>query len=393
MQGKYLERKLRKDLIGYVNNFPVVAILGTRQVGKSTLAKMISSEFDNYLYLDLEKPSDFRKVSEPELFFGAHSDKLICLDEIQRVIDLFPVMRSVVDENNRNGQFLILGSASLDLIRQSSETLAGRIVHLELTPFLFSEVKNFDNNKEDLLRKYWVRGGFPRSFLARNGRFSVIWRENFVNTFLERDVPQLNFRIPAETLRRLWKMCAHNHGQLLNASKLGEAIGVSHTTIRSYIDLLSQTFMLRVISPLEVNVKKRLIKSPKVYIRDSGILHTLLEIDTFDDLMGHPIYGLSWEGMAMENILSELPDWSAGFYRTSAGAELDLVITKGRRRIGVEFKASVSPQVSKGFWNAINDLGLEEIWIVAPVKEEYPIKENVKISPLDNFISRVTQRK
>jgi len=195
MQGKYLERKLRKDLIGYVNNFPVVAILGARQVGKSTLAKMISSEFDNYLYLDLEKPSDFRKVSEPELFFGAHSDKLICLDEIQRVIDLFPVMRSVVDENNRNGQFLILGSASLDLIRQSSETLAGRIVHLELTPFLFSEVKNFDNNKEDLLRRYWVRGGFPRSFLARNGRFSVIWRENFVNTFLERDVPQLNSQI------------------------------------------------------------------------------------------------------------------------------------------------------------------------------------------------------
>jgi len=186
-------------------------------------------------------------------------------------------------------------------------------------------------------------------------------------------------------------MCAHNHGQLLNASKLGEAIGVSHTTIRSYIDLLSQTFMLRVISPLEVNVKKRLIKSPKVYVRDSGILHTLLEIDTFDDLMGHPIYGLSWEGMAMENILSELPDWSAGFYRTSAGAELDLVITKGRRRIGVEFKASVSPQVSKGFWNAISDLGLEEIWIVAPVKEEYPIKENVKISPLDNFISKIKQ--
>ena len=392
MHGKYLNRKLHKDIVDYLGAFPIVAILGARQVGKSTLAKMISLEFDNYLYLDLEKPSDFRKLSEPEIFFEAHSDKLVCLDEIQRVPDLFSVLRGVVDQNDRNGQFLILGSASRDLIRQSSETLAGRIIYLELTPFLFSEVMGVDSEKGELMRKYWLRGGFPRSFLARDEKFSFVWRENFISAFLERDIPQFDFNIPAKTLHRLWKMCAHNHGQLLNSSKLGEAIGVSHTTIRSYIDLLSQTFMLRVLFPLETNVKKRLVKSPKVYIRNCGILHALLEIKTFDDLLGHPVYGLSWEGMAMENIITELSDWNFAFYRTSAGAEMDLVMMKGRRRVGVEFKASFSPQVSRGFWNAIDDLELEEVWIISPVAEQYSIRKGVKVAPLDYFISTIERK-
>ena len=386
MSSKYLKRKLHKELIDCLNNFPAVAILGPRQAGKSTLAKMISNNFNNYLYLDLEKPSDLRKLSEPELFFDINKNKLICLDEIQRKPDLFSILRSVIDENRRNGQFLILGSASRDLIRQSSESLAGRIIYLELPPFLFSEIIQTEQDKKNLLRKFWLRGGFPRSFLAKNDKLSNIWRSNFERTFLERDIPQLGIHIPAETLRRLWKMCAHNHGQILNYSSLGKSLGLSHTTIHSYLDLLSQTFMVRILPPLEINLKKRLVKSPKIFIRDSGILHSLLEIESFDDLLGHPNYGASWEGMAMENIIAALLYWNIAFFRTSGGAELDLVITKGRKRIGIEFKASPAPKVSRGFWNAISDLQLQEAWIIAQVDEAYPIKKNVFIASLENFL-------
>lgn len=390
MQGKYIKRKLHEEIKESLLNFPAVAILGPRQAGKSTLAKKIVAELDDCIYLDLEKPSDLSKLTESELFFRFHREELICLDEIQRKPDIFPVLRSIIDENDRNGQFLILGSASRDLIKQSSETLAGRIAYLELTPFLFSEISQLAPDKEKLLQQSWLRGGFPRSYLAGSDKASVNWRENFVRTFLERDIPQLGFHIPAETLQRLWKMCAHNHGQLFNASKLGESIGVSHTSIRSYIDLLAQTFMIRVLPPLEANLKKRLIKSPKIFIRDSGILHALLEIETFDDLFGHPVYGASWEGMAMENILSILPNWNAGFYRTSSGVELDLVLTKGRRRLGIEFKSSLAPRVTRGFWSALNDLELNEAWIIAPVRDEYPIKENIMVSSLEAFILHIT---
>ena len=388
MQGQYIRRRLHSQVIECLADFPAVAILGPRQAGKSTLAKQIVAEVGEAIYLDLEKPSDLRKLSEHEIFFRSHKDKLVCLDEIQRAQELFAVLRSIIDEHERNGQFLILGSASRDLIRQSSESLAGRLAHLELMPLDFAEIRSL-GDEEEMLRRSWLRGGFPRSFLARDDVRSFVWRENFIRTFLERDIPQLGFQIPAESIRRLWQMCAHSHGQLLNASRLGEALGVSHTTVRAYIDLLRQTFMVRVLLPLETNLKKRLIKSPKLYIRDSGILHALLEIESFDQLLGHPVYGASWEGFALETILALLPNWQAGFYRTAAGAELDLVLKRGERRFAVEFKASAAPQLSRGFWTAIEDLALEKTWVIAPILDTYPIAEHVQVTGLAPFVERI----
>ncbi|MCP4268607.1 MAG: ATP-binding protein [Candidatus Brocadiaceae bacterium] len=382
----YIPRLVQKETKECLCDFPVVTILGPRQCGKSTLAHHISSKFKNTIYLDLEKPSDLRKLEEAELYLQTHSDQMICLDEIQRKPDLFPVLRSLIDEKKKKGRFLILGSASRDLISQSSETLAGRIAYIELTPFLYPEISQKSKSIKNLFR-LWIRGGFPESFLARNEISSIRWRENFIRTFLERDIPQLGFRIPVKSIQRLWGMLAHNHGQIINSSRIGESIGASHITIRSYIDLLVQTFMVRVLPPHEPNLKKRLIKSPKVYIRDSGILHTLLEIEDFDNLMGHPVYGASWEGFVIENIISKLPKWNASFYRTSSGTEVDLILQKGKKKIAVECKASTAPQVSKGFWNALKDLAINEAWIISPVKEEYPVKKNVKVSPLETFLN------
>jgi hypothetical protein len=392
MQDRYLPRKLYNEVLGCLQDFPAVAMLGPRQCGKSTLAHALIAQLRESVYLDLEKPSDQKKLSEPELFFALHQNKLICLDEIQRLPELFTILRSIIDERGTNGQFLILGSASQDLIRQSSETLAGRIAYLELTPFLLCETDSGQESSTGKLNTHWLRGGFPRSYLASNDQTSARWRHNFVRTFLERDIRQFGFQIPPETLMRLWKMCAHSHGHLLNSSKLGESIGVSHTTIRSYIDLLTQTFMLRTFMPFVANLKKRLVKSPKIFIRDTGILHALLDIETHDDLMGHPVFGASWEGLAIENILYEFRGWNAGFYRTSAGAELDLVLEKGKKRIGIECKASAAPQVTKGFWNALEDLQIKEAYIVAPVKEPYPIHKQVTVTPLKYFLNNIALR-
>lgn len=382
MHNSYIPRNLGKKVAESLQAFPAVAILGPRQSGKSTLAKAIMEERPDCTYLDLERPSDLQKLAEPELFFDLHKGELICLDEIQRAPEIFPILRSVIDDRRRKGQFLILGSASPSLIRQSSETLAGRIAYLELTPFLLSEVWKSAKG----LETHWLRGGFPDSFLARSEEESLQWRQNFIQTFLERDIPQLGIRIASRTLERLWKMCAHHHGQLLNQSQLGESLGVSHTSIRSYLDLLSETFMLRILPPLLPNLRKRLIKSPRVYLRDSGILHSLLDIENHDDLLGHPVRGASWEGWVIENILGELPAWRGYFYRTSTGAELDLVLEKGRKRIAVECKLSAAPEVGQGFWSAHSDLEIKETWIIAPVKQSYPIKKGVTVGPLIEFI-------
>ena len=284
----YIERIVTTKIKKKLENMPGVVILGPRQCGKSTLAKAIISEIGCAVYLDLERPSDANKLRDPEAFFGINSDRLICLDEIQRVPELFHVLRSVIDENKRNGQFIILGSASPDLIRQSSETLAGRIAYFELTPFLLKEVCE-EHHYLKTLRKLWLRGGFPRSYLASKEKESFEWRLDFIRAFLERDIPQLGFKTPAKTIERFWRICAHLHGQLLNSSKLGESMGVSHHTVRSYVDMLEQSFVLRVLRPYESNLKKRMIKSPKIYIRDNGILHALLGIEDHNDLLGHPI--------------------------------------------------------------------------------------------------------
>ena len=383
-----IDRQLTDTITRRLKNNPAVAILGPRQCGKTTLTGQIVKKIIQSVYLDLENPGDLAKLDDPFAFFNLHKDDLVCLDKIQRAPDLFSILRSIIDERARNGQFLILGSAGRDLIRQSSETLAGRISYLNLTPFLLSET---DAVKKDDIRRLWLRGGFPRSYLAEDITVSFEWRQDFIRTFLERDIGMLGFRMSSVRLGRLWKMCAHIHGSLLNASKLADSLGVSSHTIRSYIDLLEHTFMLRVLLPDASNLKKRLVKSPKIYIRDSGILHALLDIRTHDDLLSHPIIGASFEGFAMENILANATNYQPSFYRTSAGAEIDLILRKGQRTLAFELKSSTVPKVSKGFWNALDDLSPDEAYVVAPVKEPYPIKGGVMVIPLQEIIVRLQE--
>jgi uncharacterized protein len=379
----FIYRNLQTEIVRALNNYPVVAILGPRQCGKSTLANHILKRFADTILLDLESPSDLRKLAEPEFFLSSYEDTLVCIDEIQREPELFPILRVLVDKNRKNGRFLILGSASQDLIRQSTESLAGRIAFLELTPFQLSEVDYFDNMSKQL----WLRGGYPESLLKNNEQDSYEWRENFIRTFLERDIPQLGFNLPSPTMRRLWTMLAHSHGQTLNGSKLGAALGVSHTTIAKYIDILEATYMIRVLRPLVTNIKKRLIKSPKIYLRDSGILHALLEIETLNNLFGHPVFGSSWEGYALENIISASPKWRHSFYRTSSGEEIDLILQRKNRIIAVEFKASTAPKLSKGIYRTLDVLEVDHCLIVTPIENPYQLSEKIKITSIQDAIN------
>jgi len=379
-----IRRRLEKDLLASLDSFPVVALIGPRQCGKSTLAKMIL-EGKRAVYIDLEKPSDRNKLRDPERFFELNRDVLICLDEIHHVPEIFQVIRSMVDTNKRKGQFLILGSASPKLLKQSSETLAGRIRYLELAPFNLIETDPISKHPNPT--KIWLRGGFPDSYLAKNDAISFDWRESFVRTFIERDVPQMGFSIASRHIERFWTMCAHTHGQVFNSSKLGDSLGVSYHTIRSYLDILDQMFILRTLRPFESNTKKRLIKSPKVFIRDSGILHALLGIESNNDLLGHPVYGSSWEGFVIETILALFPRWKASFYRTRSGSEVDLILERGTKKVAIECKASTSPQVSAGFYNALEDLGLKKAYIVSPVTDSYPINETVDVIPLNQLMT------
>lgn len=380
MQG-YRERNVLSDIVKRLHANPAVVLLGARQVGKSTLAEMIIGQFPDAMYLDLERLSDLNKLADAEAFFQQFQNRMICLDEIQRAPELFAVLRSVIDHNKRNGQFLLLGSASRELIKQSSESLAGRISYLEITPFSRAETKDMDMNQ------LWLRGGYPRSLL-NNDEASFQWREDYIRTFLERDIPQLGFHIPANTLGRFWRMLAHSHGQVLNATKLAGSMGVSAHTIRKYIDLLEQTFVVRTLQPWSGNTKKRLIKSPKVYIRDSGLLHALLDIESMEQLFAHPVYGTSFEGFIIENLLTQLPRWQASFYRTSSGAEVDLVLKKAERTVAIEIKASTSPKLGKDNWSALDTLQADQCYVVAPVNSAYPLNEKVMVMPLDSMLER-----
>ena len=358
--------------------YPVVGILGSRQVGKTTLAKMIRERMKKkVIYLDLELPSDLNKLQDPELYLSRFEDTLVIIDEIQRMRSLFPLLRALVDRNRSAGRFLILGSASLELIRHSSESLAGRIIYHELSPFSLSEI-----NSENI-QKLWLRGGYPESYISRNNDESYVWREAFIKSYLETDIPQLGIRIPAQQLRRFWTMIAHSHGQLWNASKIAGSLGISAPTVMSYLDILEETFIVRQLRPYYSNIKKRLIKSPKVYIRDSGLLHALLNIRTLDDLHGHPALGSSWEGFVVEQILRILPErWQAYFYRTGAGAEIDLVLFDGKHKpVAVEIKYSVSPKLERGFWNAYEDLSCKKGFVLYPGEESYPLGRNVATLP------------
>lgn len=381
-----LNRKLLPLIDRRLTQQPAVALLGPRQVGKTTLARQIAANHPDALFLDLEREADRAQLTRADLYFPRHRDQLVVLDEVQIVPNIFAKLRPEIDADRHPGRFLLLGSASGSLLRQSAESLAGRIAYLELTPFLVDELRPASDAAFHLqAAALWLRGGFPRSFLAADEEASISWRIDFIETFLARDLPQLGVTIPSETLRRFWLMCAHLHGQLFNASQLGAALGgVAHTTVGRYLDLLVEALMIRRLPPYVANVGKRLVKSPKVYIRDSGLLHALLGIHTMDHLNGHPVAGMSWEGFTIEQILAALPPLTpAGFYRTASGAELDLVVEQPDQRIGFEIKLSSAPTVSRGFWNACEDLGLAKAYVVAPILEPYPLAENVEvISPL-----------
>lgn len=377
-----IERILHRDILQSLQHFPAVGLVGARQVGKTTLAQMIAKQWpQKTLYLDLERPTDYSTLSEPELFLTRHTDKLVIIDEIQLRGDLFPVLRSLIDMDRQPGRFLLLGSSSPDLMRQSGESLAGRIAYHELSPLLLSELFP---NKMDLL---WMRGGFPDSFLAASDEVSIQWREYFIMTYLQRDLAVMGYdvRIPVMKLRQFWQMLAHTHGQLINLSQLAMNMELSRQSVRKYLDILQETFMIRQLQPFHANLKKRLVKSPKIFIRDSGIFHTLIGINSFQELAGHSALGMSWEGFCIEQILSQLPrGWSAFFYRTQAGAEVDLILQRrfGEAPIFVEFKYSQTPKLTKGFWEAKTDLQPKASYVIYPGTQAYPLGESVEVLPL-----------
>ncbi len=356
-----------------------VAIIGPRQVGKTTLALALAEESEA-LYLDLESRADRDKLSDPELFLRGYEDRLVILDEIHRVPELFQSLRGLIDQGRRRGRrtgrFLILGSASIELLRQSGESLAGRIAYVDMGPFDCLEVEP----GESALTTLWVRGGFPDSYLAPTDAVSLALRKDFIRTYLERDVPQFGPRIPAQALERLWTMLAHGQGTLLNASRLAAGLSVSAPTITRYIDLLADLLLVRRLSPVHGNLGKRLVKSPKVYICDSGFVHALLDLEDYNELAGHPVVGLSWEGFVIENLLAAAPQRTvAGFYRTAAGAEMDLVLDIPKHgRWAIEIKRGLTARPGKGFHNAREDLQPERSFVVYSGDERYPLAEGVE---------------
>lgn len=382
----YLVRAAQAEIERRLASSPAVAVLGPRQCGKSTLARQLVRRRPGALVLDLERPSDRARLADPEAFFALHREVLVCLDEVQRVPELFPVLRSVLDERGRPGQLLMLGSASPELLRQSSESLAGRLAFVELRPFVLPEVAAASG--DDALMPLWLRGGFPRSFLAEDDQASGEWRDDFLRTFLERDIALVAPRVPAQRLERFWRMCAHVHGQVLNGARLAAALGVSAHTVRGYLELLERTFMLRLLPPLEANLGKRLVRSPKLYLRDSGILHALLGVASFDALLGHPSRGASWEGLVLEHAIAAFPRWQASFVQSVGGAAMDLVLERGTRRLGIVCKASSAPRPSRGFWNVVADLEIEQAFVVAPIAGGFPLGQRAEAVSLAELLSR-----
>ena len=374
---------LKRDVIKEVNDAlsrqAAVAIIGPRQVGKTTLALEIGKE-KGALYLDLENRDDRNRLKDPVLFFEKAEDRLVILDEVHRVPDLFEVLRGVIDEGRRKqkgkGRFLILGSASIDLLKQSGESLAGRIAYINMTPFTVLEIEDAHEDRE----KLWLRGGFPDFYLAKSNNESMLLRRDFISTCLERDVHMFGPRIPATTLERLWTMLANLQGTVLNASQLARSLGVSTQSVTRYIDLLVDLLLIRRLPSYHINIGKRLVKSPKVYIRDSGILHALLGVETFEQLAGHPVYGASWECFAIEALLTQLP-WAAKayFYRTSAGAEIDLVIENPDGNLwAIEIKRGLSAKPERGFYIACEDLDPEKSFVVHSGEDRYPLTEKIE---------------
>ena len=384
-----IRRRSCQTVMEALSRQAVVVLLGPRQVGKTTLALDIA-EGSGAIYLDLESRSDRSKLSDPALYLTEYEDRLVILDEIHRAPELFRELRGLIDrgrrKGKRTGRFLILGSASLDLLRQSGESLAGRIEYVNLNPLDVGEASTDARPATDL----WVRGGFPDSFLAVNDSDSLAFRRNFIRSYLERDVAQFGRRIPAETLERLWTMLAHGQGALLNASKPAAGLSISAPTVTGYVDLLADLLLVRRLRPFHANVKKRLIKSPKVYVRDSGIVHALLGIEDHDALAGHPVVGASWEGFVIENLLAVAPPRTmASFYRTSAGAEIDLLLELPGRQApwAIEIKRGLSARPGKGFHHACKDVKPERTFLVHSGEERYPITKDVEAIGLREMAS------
>ncbi len=379
-----LRKKLAAEVTLALRHNPIVAILGPRQCGKTTLARVISQEAAS-VYFDLEDPTDVLKLTNPKMIFQ-HQKGLIILDEVQRKPELFPMLRVIVDQPDFQNKFLLLGSASPQLVKGVSESLAGRVAFIEMNGFGLAEI-GFEH-----FVSLWLRGGFPRSFLAESDKLSFKWRSDFIQTFLERDIPQLGISIPAVTLRRFWTMLAHYHGNLWNASELARSLGSSEATMRRYLDILCGTFLLRPLQPWYANLRKRQVKTPKIYLRDSGLLHALLSIQTSDGLLGHPKYGASWEGFAIEQILTLLQPNNAYFWGTHTGAELDLLIVLDGKPFGFECKCSDAPGMTRSMKIALQDLNLERLFIIYPGKDSFPLDEKVQvvsILELEQFLKTV----
>jgi predicted AAA+ superfamily ATPase len=373
-------RKATLEIRNQLGWSPAVAILGARQIGKTTLAQQIAAEFPNSVYLDLDNAQARAKLEQADVFFQANRHRLVVLDEIQNIPELFSTMRGEIDADRRHGRFLILGSASFKLLQQS-QSLAGRLALVDMAPLLLSEVHS---SFEDI-QTLWLRGGFPGSYTAPHDDASWLWRDGFVRHFLHTDLPALGINVEPELMRRFWRMVAHLHGQLFNASSIAMSLGVSAPTVTRYLDHLVQSLMLRRLEPFHANLGKRLVKSPKIYVRDSGLLHYLMGMRNVNDLMGHPSTGASWEGFCVEQICNHLPSGaSVSFYRTAAGAELDVVVETGSQTIGFEIKFSSAPKVTKGFWQACEDIAVDNAFVLAPVQEGWAMANNVRvISPLE----------
>jgi predicted AAA+ superfamily ATPase len=355
---------------------PAALLLGPRQCGKSTLARQLLAQRGDAVILDLQDRADRARLQEPELFFEAHRHQLVCLDEIQLLPEFFSLLRAEIDRDRRPGRFLLLGSASGPLLRQSHESLAGRIAQLELTPFLLKEVAQAAS-----WQQLWLRGGFPESLLAAADEDSLDWREDFIRTFLGRDIASLELGLPLPLMERLWRLLAHSQGQTLNASRLAGLLDLRSTRLKQLLAVLEQTFMLRLLPPLEANLSKRLVRSPKLYLRDSGLLHNLLGIETYDDLLAHPQAGESWEGFVIEQLIAAHPRWRPHFLRTSNGAELDLVLERGQRWRVFEIKLSKAPRVSRGFHELVGQLQPERAELIAPVDQAFEARPGIWVRP------------
>ena len=388
----YIKRYLTQKVVGALESTPAVALIGPRQVGKTTLALELAKSADKpTIRLDMESPSDLAKLDDPQAYLSRFSNTLVVIDEIQRKPELFPLLRTIIDSRIQSGerasQFLILGSASPDLLRQSSESLAGRIRYLELSPFSVAEAIEQPRVFSDF-DCLWLRGGFPKSFLADSDHESWNWRNDFIRTYAERDIPQLGIRIPSTTIRSFWSMLAWSNAQQINYSTLGSSLGVTHNTAKNYLHVLISSFVARLLPPWSKNSRKRLVKSPKLYLRDTGLTHSLLLINSMDALYGHPAIGASWEAFVVENILRELPNtWVSSYYRTRAGAEIDLVLEGPSRQVrAIEIKRSTSPKASRGFHQACDDINVTEKFVIYNGMERYPMAGNTEAIGLKEFI-------